>query len=140
MKQTLLKENYPLFSLEIEKDETRFRSVDEIIEYLKERIEQHRIARYIATFDHYSHTRSLAEGWVDEQILAAKNIIFCFGLTLPNPEAMAVRPRSIGVVELASSFVVTFMEAPMPIANSAMEEWARSLRNETKETTKCASA
>ena len=140
MKQTLLKEKYPLFTLELNKDETSFQSVDEIVDYLKAQIDQHRIARYIATFDHYAHTRALPEGRVDEGILAAKNIIFCFGLTLPNPQAMAVRPRSMGVVELASSFVITFMEAPMPVANSAMEAWARSLRNQAKEKTECASA
>lgn len=42
---------------------------------------------------------------------------------------MAVRPRSIGVVDLGDRFVVTFMEAPMPPANEAMEAWAKSLRN-----------
>jgi hypothetical protein len=59
----------------------------------------------------------------------AKNLVFCFGIKLPNPAVMAVRPRSIGVTQTARGFVVNFMEAPMPKANTAMEAWALSLKN-----------
>ena len=128
MKHTLLQEKYPVFTLEVEKQETDFGTLDEIVDYLKTCIESHRVSRFIATFDHYAHTKGLEEGQVDELILGAMSIVFCFGITLPCPQAMAVRPRSIGVVELADSFVITFMEAPMPVANSAMEMWARSIR------------
>ncbi len=131
MKQTLLQEKYPVFTVEINKADTTFQTVDEIIGYLKQRVDEHRVARYIGEFDHYSHTKGLEEGQIAEEILAAKNIIFCFGIALPNPQVMAVRPRSIGVVELADSFVITFMEAPMPVANNAMEEWASSIQNKT---------
>lgn len=127
MKQTLLEERYPIFTLEIERGECRFSTVAAIIEHLREQIEGHRLARFIAIFDHFAHTQGLEEGDVDERILDARNIIFCFGIALPRPEVMAVRPRSIGVVELADGFVVTFMEAPMPVANLVMEKWARSL-------------
>jgi hypothetical protein len=34
-------------------------------------------------------------------------------------------------VELPHSFVITFMEAPMPLANSAMELWAHEIRDRT---------
>ncbi len=129
MKHTLLQEKYPVFTLEVEKQETNFQTVGEIIDYLKQRIDEHKVARFIATFDHYAHTSALEDGQIGEDILDAKNIVFCFGIALPNPQVMAVRPRSIGVVETAGSFVVTFMEAPMPVANVAMEEWARSIRN-----------
>ncbi len=129
MKQSLLQEKYPVFTLEIDKWETDFQSVDEIIDYLKERILEHKFAQFVAVFDHYAHTRSLKEGQIGEGILAAKNIVFCFGLTLPDPRALALRPRSIGVAETRSGFVLTFMEAPMPVANIAMEEWAKSVRN-----------
>ncbi len=129
MKQTLLQERYPIFSLEIDKCETSYRSVEEIIGHLRQRIEAHRLATFIATFDHLGHTKGLAEGQVDDQILAAQNIIFCFGLAIPSPQVMAVRPRSIGVVELPSSFIITFMEAPMPLANSAMELWAHEIQD-----------
>ncbi len=129
MKHTLLQEKYPVFTLEVEKQETNFQSVSEIIDYLKQRIDEHKVARYIASFDHYDHTSGLEEGQISEEILDAKNIVFCFGIALPNPQVMAVRPRSIGVVELANCFIITFMEAPMPVANVAMEEWARSVKN-----------
>ncbi len=129
MKHTLLQEKYPVFTLEVEKQETNFQTVDEIIDYLKQHIDEHKVARYIATFDHYAHTSALADGQIGESILDAKNIVFCFGIALPNPQVMAVRPRSIGVVETANSFLITFMEAPMPVANIAMEEWARSIKN-----------
>ena len=92
-------------------------------------INKNEVARFIAVFDHYQHTNSLASGQIGEGILDAQNIVFCFGITLPNPQAMAVRPRSIGVVELDEVFVVTFMEAPMPLANVAMEAWAKSIKN-----------
>ncbi len=131
MKQTLLQEKYPVFTVEINKADTSYQNVDEIISYLKQRVDEHRVAHYIGEFDHYSHTKGLEEGQIAEEILDAKNIIFCFGIALPNPQVMAVRPRSIGVVELADSFVITFMEAPMPVANNAMEEWASSIQNKT---------
>ena len=129
MKQSLLQEQYPIFTLEVEKQETSFDSVDEIIDFLKECIVEHPVARYIAVFDHYGHTKELQAGQIDDQILDAKNIVFCFGITLPSPQVMAVRPRSMGVVETTDGFIITFMEAPMPIANVAMEDWAKAVRN-----------
>ncbi|EIC23478.1 DUF6858 family protein [Thiorhodovibrio frisius] len=128
MKHQLLFEKYPLFVMEIGRDETDFDSVDAICDYLHERIEAHRCAHFIAVFDHYAHTCRLPEGQVDSDILAAKNVIFCFGLALPCPEVLAVRPRSIGVAETTRGFMISFMETPMPIANTAMEDWAEGLR------------
>lgn len=130
MKQTLLQEKYPVYSLEIEPGETSCTSVDEIIEYFKARIEEHRAACFIAEFDHYAHTSALPEGQIGEDILAAKNLVFCFGIALPDPHVLAVRPRSIGVAQTSKGFLVTFMEAPMPVANAAMEDWAKGLRNQ----------
>nr|WP_320416352.1 hypothetical protein [Candidatus Vondammii sp. HM_W22] len=100
----------------------------EVIAYLKSLIDEHKVAKFIAIFDHYKHTKNLEDGQISEDILDGQNIIFCFGITLPEPQVMAVRPRSIGVVELKESFLITFMEAPMPIANVAMEEWAKSIK------------
>jgi hypothetical protein len=128
MKQTLLQEKYPLFVMELAREETPFGSVDEICAYFRERIEQHRCGHFIAIFDHYAHTCGLPEGDVAPEIIAAKNVIFCFGIALPSPQVLGVRPRSIGVAETSQGFVVTFMEAPMPIANAAMEDWAEGLR------------
>jgi len=66
-------------------------------------------------------------GEVNKDIKAAKNLICCFGKVLPKPEVLAVRPRSIGVAELESAFVISFLEAPNPDANKAMESWVKGL-------------
>ncbi len=127
MKQSLLQESYPVYSLEIGTDETSLQNIDEVVAYLKSRIDEHKIANFIAIFDHYAHTRTLEGGQIGEEILKAQNIIFCFGITLPNPEALAYRPRSIGVAELQDRFQISFIQAPMPVANVTMEEWAKSV-------------
>jgi Family of unknown function (DUF6858) len=129
MKQTLLQETYPVFTLEVEKSETTFKSVDDVLQFLKDKIDANKAARYIATFDHYAHTKALEEGRIDKSILDAKNIVFCFGFTIPNPQILGIRPRSIGVAEMKNSFVISFMEAPMPVANVAMETWSLAIRN-----------
>ncbi len=127
MKQIILMEKYPIFELDIEKSETKYKSVDEILDYLKEKIDSHDIAVYIGKFDHYSHTKSLEDGEVANEILDAKNIICCFGKGLLKPTVLGIRPRSIGVAELKDKFVISFLEAPNPIANEAMESWVKSL-------------
>lgn len=127
MKQSLQQQQYAVFSLEVEKPETRFKNAKEIIAYLKERISDHDTAQYIATFDHYTHTTQLPQGQVSDEIIDAISIVFCFGITLPDPEAMAVRPRSIGVAEMEDKFLITFIEAPMPVANVIMEEWVKAI-------------
>ena len=127
MKQITVLEKYPVFTLEINKDETSYKNIDEIFTYIKSQIEAHPIATYIGEFDHYAHTSNLSEGKIAEEIVAAKNIICCFGKVLPKPEVLAVRPRSIGVAELGDSFVVSFMEAPNPDANAAMEKWVKGI-------------
>jgi hypothetical protein len=128
MKQTILQEKYPVFVLELPKSETDCKSADEIIARLKADIDAHKVARFIAEFDHYSHTKELPEGQISPDILDAKNIVFCFGIALPNGEVLAVRPRSIGVAEFEDKFMISFLEAPMPVANMAMESWVRALR------------
>jgi hypothetical protein len=121
------KEKYPLIRMERPKSRTRFKSVDEIIAYLQGEIAKHPVATYIGVFDHYAHTKSLPEGEIAEDIVEAKNILFCFGKELPVPEVLAVRPRSIGVCETKESFVVSFMEAPNPAANESMKSWIGAL-------------
>ena len=129
MKQITVMEKYPVFTIEIRKNETTYKNVDEILIYLKNKIEAHPIAVYIGVFDHYMHTANLAEGEISEAIKNAKNIICCFGKVLPKPEVLAVRPRSIGVAEMSDSFVVSFLEAPNPEANAAMESWVKGIAN-----------
>lgn len=128
MKKTLLQEQFPIYTLEISRDETPFASVDDICAYFKTCIQAHPSAIFIAEFDHLAHTRSLPDGRVDKGIRAAKNLIFCFGITLPSAQSLALRPRSIGIAETDEGFLVTFMESPMPVANAAMEDWTTRLR------------
>jgi len=87
------------------------------------------VVTYIGEFDHYAHTSSLPDGEIAEDIIAARNIIFCFGIKLPEPTVMAVRPRSIGVTEYKDRFVINFLEPPMPMATEAMENWVKSLKD-----------
>ena len=122
-------EKYPVVVLEIAKNETTFQSVDEILAYLKSKIDEHPVATYIALFDHYTHTSNLKEGTLCADILDAKNIICCFGKQLPDPVLMAVRPRSIGVAEMSDKFVVSFIEAPNLQAQEAMVSWVKSMVN-----------
>jgi len=127
MKQTLLQQKYPLYVAEIGKDESRCQSVDEIVADLRARIAENPRVQFIGVFDHFAHTRRIG-GEIRPDIVAAADVIFCFGFALPDPQVLAVRPRSIGVADLGDRFVVSFMEAPMKPANEAMEAWVRGLR------------
>ena len=129
MKQITVMEKYPVCTLEINKNETSYKNIDEIFAYLKEQITAHPISTYIGEFDHYAHTSSLEAGEISDKIKDAKNLICCFGKMLPNPEMLAVRPRAIGLAEMAESFVVSFLEAPNPDANAEMEKWAKGIAN-----------
>ncbi len=127
MKQITVMEKYPVFTIEIGKEETKRQNINEILEYLKEKIDAHPVAVYIGQFDHYTHTSNLEVGEINPEIIDAKNIICCFGKKLPKPEVLAVRPRAIGVAELADKFVISFLEAPNPDANATMENWVKGI-------------
>jgi hypothetical protein len=127
MKHSLLQGKYPIVTLDVAKDQTRFDTVDAIIDYLKACIDAHEVARYLGEFDHLAHTQALPTGEIASDIKAAKHVMFCFGSKLPNAEVLAVRPRSIGVADQGDRFVITFMEAPMPPANEAMQRWVGAI-------------
>lgn len=126
MRQSLLMEKYPTFDLDLPKSETTCETVDDIIARLKQKIDAHPKIAYIATFDHYAHTTAIG-GEIAPTIKAAKNIVFCFGLMLPNPHVLSVRPRSIGVADLGETFHLSFLEPPMEMATKEMEAWCKSL-------------
>jgi hypothetical protein len=128
MRQINLMEKYPVFVLEVLKSETDFKNADEIAHYLKEKIYAHKIAEFIAVFEHYMHTKNLEEGVIAEGIIDAKNVVFCFGKQLPKPEVLAVRPRSIGICEYEDKFILSFLEAPNAEANDTMKEWIKSVK------------
>lgn len=128
MKQLHFQEKYPITVVDVAKTETRYQSAAEIADYFKACIAATPRVSYIATFDHLAHTQAIG-GDIAPGISAAVNVIFCFGHALPNPQVLAVRPRSIGIADLGDRFVVSFMDAPMKPANDAMQAWALALRN-----------
>lgn len=129
MKQVTFMDKYPVFTKEISKKDTTYKNIDEIIAYLREKIEADPIAIYIGIFDHYVYTSGLEVHEIADNIKDAKNIMCCFGDKLLVPEITAVRPRSFGVVRMEDSFVVSFMQAPSPTANATMVEWVESIKN-----------
>ncbi|MCG7967489.1 MAG: DUF6858 family protein [Candidatus Thiodiazotropha taylori] len=135
MQQVVKEIELPVFSLQIDSDECRFDTIEEIIAYFEAEISAHKAAEFIATFDHRKHTSELPEGQLAEGILAAYNLVFCFGFTLQTPEQLACRPRSIGVCQMNDQIIVSFLESPMPVANALMEKWTKSLLIENDSTT-----
>lgn len=129
MKEYTLNDKYPISAIEIKKSETSFKNIAEIFEYFKTKIEENPIATYIATFDHYKHTKSLAEHKIQDGLLDAQNLIFCFGKELPHSKMLAVRPRSIGVGEYEDYFEVSIMDAPNPAMHEILVSWIKSLKN-----------
>ena len=127
MKKTIFMDKYPVYSLELLKTEVNVKNVPQIIEYFKTKIDTHPIAKFIATFDHYTHTKSL-DGPMLDGLQDAQNIIFCFGQAIPDTKILAARPRSIGVCELEDRFVIDFLEAPKEQLHDLMESWAKDLK------------
>jgi len=128
MEKIVLAERYLVNKKEILKTETTFTSVEEIESYLKAEIEKHPVAAYIATFDHYAHTKNL-DGMIPRDVLGALNVMCCFGMAIPNAEFMAIKPMSIAVVEKDENFVMSFIEAPAPSAQQAMSTWIAGIKN-----------
>jgi len=129
MTKTILMEKYPVFSLHINKNETSFKNIDEVVAHFTQLIENHPIAKFIALFDHYEHTSSMQDGVISPEIKDAKNVIFCFGKQLPNAKMLAVRPRSIGICEFEDAFEINFLEVPNEQLHTVTEEWAKSVKN-----------
>ncbi len=128
MQQKVLMEKYPVFHADIAKSETTLASADDVVDFLKARIDADPGIAYVATFDHYAHTQAIG-GDINPDMKAARNVVFCFGKALPNPDVLSVRPRSIGVADMGDHFHVSFLEAPMKLANETMEGWVKSMRN-----------
>lgn len=126
MKKTVFMDKYPVYTLSLKKSEVKYTNVLEIVNYFKAKIEGHPVAKFIAVFDHYAHTKSL-NGEIMEGLRDAQNIIFCFGQAIPNTKILAVRPRSIGICELEDSFIIEFIEAPKEEMHALMETWAKGL-------------
>jgi len=127
MKTQLLQDKFPVFTLKFGKNESRFESAQAILEHLKAQVDAHPVTRLIAEFDHYSHTLGLQQGEMADDIVDARNLLFCFGIQLPKAEVLALRPRSIGIAEHPDGFTVSFMQAPNAVANDTMVSWVKAL-------------
>lgn len=126
MKKSTFLEKYPVCTIEITKSEADNKTLLEIIDFLKEKIETHPVAKFITVFDNYAHTKSL-NGEIMEGMIGAQNILFCFGPAIPNTKILAVRPRSIGICEFEDNFVVEFLEAPKEELTQTMVSWIKGL-------------
>lgn len=129
MKQMMFKEKYPIFTLEVMKNETKFKDIDAIFEFFKAKIDAHPIAKYIAEFDHMAHTKSLPDNAVQQGMIDAKNLVFCFGKEIPTPKILAVRPRSIGVAEYEDRFDISILEVPNENLHQLLEGWIKEIVN-----------
>ena len=126
MQKTVFMDKYPLYSLTLPKSETSYKNIGQIIEYYKAKISEYPIAKLIAVFDHYTHTKSIG-GEMMEGLKDAQNIIFCFGPMIPSTHMVAVRPRSIAICELETCFVIEFLEAPKEEMHALMVDWTNTL-------------
>ena len=127
MQKTILMEKYPVNSIELQKSEISQQNVDEIIDYFKSKVDSHPVSTFISIFNHFEHTKS-RNGEINEDILDAKNIVFCFGAALPNTKILAARPRSIGVAELEDKFTIDFIDAPKESLTEVMATWCKELK------------
>lgn len=122
-------EKYPIWTLEVEKNETQCKSVDEVCNYFIRKIDENPKAAFIGLFDHYGHTKNLPDGEIAQGIKDAKIVVFCFGPKIPSPQVLAVRPRNIGICDMGDKFVISFLEAPAENINTIMEKWAVGLKD-----------
>jgi len=127
MKKSIFMDKYPVFTLELFKEELKVTTMPEILTHFKSKIDNHPIAVFISIFDHYSHTKNL-NGPIVEGLLDAQNVIFCFGKAIPDTKILAARPRSIGVCEFDDKYLIEFIEAPKNDLNDLMESWAKELK------------
>ena len=126
MTKTVFMDKYPVYTLNVKKSEVAYTNVAEIVAYFKAKIDEHPIAKFIAIFEHYEHTKALG-GEILEGLRDAQNIVFCFGSAIPNTKVLAIRPRSIAICEMEDSFVIEFMAAPKEEINTLMETWVKAL-------------
>ena len=129
MQTSLFDNEYPINTLTLQKSDTSMPNIEAILTHFETKVKAHPVATYIGIFNHYKHTNALQDGVIEPHILDARNILFCFGKALLDPEVLAVRPRSIGVAELQDAYVISFLKAPNPAAQEAMEQWVMSLQD-----------
>ena len=126
MEKILSKNRYPIYKKVILKLSTHRKNIEDIVTFLENQIKNDDLATYITTYNHYQDLKAKKSLIIDD-IVEAKNIIFCFGSKLPNVEISAIRPRSFGIVETKDSFVISFLEAPGENGNKKMKKWVEQV-------------
>jgi hypothetical protein len=127
MKRSMLLDTHPMLATKILKSEMKYTTIDDIVNHFKKKIEENPEAVFITLFDHYAHTQSL-NGEIREDILDAKNLLFCFGHGIKNIEILAFRPKSIAICEVEDAFVFEFLETPRPEVNNWISSWIKELK------------
>lgn len=127
MQLEFVQDNLPIYYLEFSKTDTDFPSAQAVVNRLKALIDEHEFARFIAEFDHFSHTAGLAQGDIAPGLVDARNVIFCVGEQLASAESLALTPRSIGVAETPDVLKLSFLQVPQQQLNDTMQQWVNSL-------------
>ncbi len=127
MKKQQFQDLYPVLSIEINKENCIKNTIKDILNILKEKIDIHPTAKFIANFNHFSHTQKIKDNIISSEIIDAQMIIFCFGKKLESPLKLAIRPRSIGITETKDKFILCFLETPNLAMNNTMEKWIKFL-------------
>lgn len=128
MEKCQFQEKFPILVRELQKNEIAVKTMDDLCRYFNDKIEKHPFAKYIQTFDHCAHTEGVDGGVIEETIIGAKVILFCFGKKFLDPRVLSVRPRGIGICEMESHFVISFLEAPNPALTEIMIQWVHDLK------------
>lgn len=131
MQYTHFMDKYPTHHIDIAKSATTCTSVDDILSFFRTKVDAHPLACFIAEFDHYAHTKSLPEGEIAENIHAAKHLVFCFGIKLPNPLAMGCVRALLGCVKWMTVLILVFRGAQPDDAPSDAGVGGRAARNHT---------
>jgi hypothetical protein len=113
------------------KEISKTKNLNEISEFFIDKVQKHPFAKYIGVFNHYAHTKNI-DGKIGENINGANNVLFCFGGKLLDPRVLSARPRSIGICETNTHFVISFMEAPNLKLTAIMTEWVNELADKLK--------
>ena len=129
MKQVQMLDKFPVYTMDILKTETLYKTADEILEALISKIESHPTGSIISIFDHYGHVDAQKDSVIDSSILDSKSIIFCLASAIPNAMIGALRPRTIAINELEDKYVLNFLEAPMEGPTKIMQEWVTGIKN-----------
>ncbi len=123
----LFKEKYPVCTLEVLKSEIKYQHIDEIIAFLRTKIEENPVAVFIAIFDQLDHCRK-NNGTALEGLINAKNLIFCLGKDIPSSKLMSVKPRAIGISEFEDKFELGILEVPNEEAHVTLQSWIMEIK------------